>query len=199
MMLPIAGIAIAVALLLATPADARSDYQCDATGIPSDFDAFFYKAAKRHLPLELRDNWCVVKTVCWIESRLNPEAVSPVGAEGLCQVMPATAADLEARGKWRGKLRSAKANAEASAIRLKQGWDFWIYKRTTECRSELMIAGYNAGEGNIEQAHILSGGKRCWEGIRPFLPEVTGHHARETINYVSRFWEAYRKMRGYGL
>ena len=184
------------------PAEASraSAYRCSAEGIPDTYDAFFKAAARRHFPLELKDEWCILKAICWNESALNPDAVSHAGAEGLCQVMPATAADLKKRNKWRGNIRKAKDNAEASALTFALFWRFWILDRTRECRTEVTVASYNAGPGSIEDAHQLSAGERCWEGIRPYLHLVTGaENSRETINYVSRFWSTWRRLKGYGL
>ena len=180
-------------------AEARRGYQCEAQGVPSQYDKTFKRAVRRHYPSQLRHNWCTLKALCWTESRLNPKAESPVGAQGLCQVMPATAGDLVKRNLWRGNLRRAKQNAEAAAIVFRRNWEIWAVPRSTECRYELAAASYNAGAGNIIRAQTLSGGRLCWEGIRPHLRDVTGHHARETTDYVDRQWKAYRKLRGYGL
>ena len=197
----IAALALAGALLAGAPAEARrGDPKCDAPSVPSTFDRMFSAAARRHFPLELRDQWCVLKTICWIESRLNPDAASQVGAQGLCQVMPSTAGDLEKRGVWRGRLRIAKDNAEAAALVFAKYWRFWSTPRPgRECRLEVTLASYNAGPGNIAEAQAKAGGALCWERIRAHLREVTGRHARETIDYVSRFWEAWRQLRGHSL
>ena len=101
--------------------------------MPDHFDGVFQAAARRNLPAPLRENWCILKSMCWIESRLNPSADSHVGAQGLCQVMPATAGDLQQRGLWRGRLRDAKANAEAGALVFAQYWRIWATPRTVEC------------------------------------------------------------------
>lgn len=180
-------------------ADARRTATCEAEGIPDQYDKVFQKASKRHLPSALRNNWCILKSICWIESGLNPKAKSAAGARGLCQVMPATAADLKKRNLWRGRLRSAKANAEASALVYKNYWNIWAVPRTLECRNELTLASYNAGPGNIINAQVNTGGALCWDKIKYGLPEVTGKHHRETWDYVDRWRAAYHKLRGYSL
>lgn len=192
---------LAAFLLAAAPAQAAGDFdRCEAAGIPNDFDMMFQIAARRWYPPALQDHWCIAKALCWIESRLNPEAESGVGALGLCQVMPATAQDLRGRNLWRGNLRHARDNAKASALAFTRKWDFWVTPRPgLECRLEVTLASYNAGEGNVLKAQVLSGGKLCWEGIRPFMAQVTGKHALEVVNYISRFWAAYRKLKGHGL
>jgi len=55
-------------------------------------------------------------------------------------------------------------------------------------------ASYNAGAGNIIRAQSLCGGALDWTGIAPCLPQVTGHHAHETITYVERIDRWYRSL-----
>ena len=183
----------------ATPAEARRtiNYQCHSEGIPTLYDVAFQRAAKRYLPTALKDDWCLLKALCWVESRLKPGAESHVGAIGLCQIMPATIKDFRGRLKLRGSARKAKVNAELGAAVLAHMLRIWHFKRPWDCRMELGAASYNAGPKNIIDAQKLSGGRLCWDLISGYLHEVTGHHARETIAYVLRFWRAYRRLRGW--
>lgn len=193
------GIALALgaALLLRHPAHAEE--RCSAPGISDAYDAFYRIAARRWYPVDLKEHWCIAKTICEIESRQKPDALSPVGAAGLCQIMPATAEGLERRGFWRGKLRDARSNVKAHALVMNSKWHFWVTPRPgLECRLEMTIASYNAGEGNIEKARAIARAL-CWEKTRAKLHLVTGRHAEETINYLSRFWATWRRLKGYGL
>ena len=199
---------VGIMFLLATvfmsmTAEARrvGEFRCEAEGIPDKFDAFFSIAARRHMPHEFKNEVgaCITKAICWIESRHNPDARSGVGAVGLCQIMEATAQDLERRGQWRGRLRNSKDNAEASAIVFANFWRIWSTPRSAECRLELTLASYNAGPKNIIDAQRVTGGALCWEQIQFGLPEITGDHSKETIQYLIRWWEAWRRLRGYGL
>ena len=187
------GVCLFVLAVCATAS--RADYRCDADGITDRYDWIFQIAAKRWMPPELADNWCVQKALCVNESGLDPEAMSPAHAIGLCQVLETTAGDFGLRGQ----LRDVRSNVKASALTFERGWRFWLFKRTTECRIELVLAGYNAGDGNVLKAQILSGGRLCWEGIRPYLADVTGRHALETENYITRFWTTWRRLRGFTL
>lgn len=79
-----------------------------------------------------------------VESRHQAQAVSPAGARGLMQVMPATARSVGLAEADRALL-SPQANLEASARYLKQlqarfGNDL-----------RLVLAAYNAGEGAVER------------------------------------------------
>ncbi|MGM9482121.1 lytic transglycosylase domain-containing protein [Roseateles sp. NT4] len=79
-----------------------------------------------------------------IESRHQSQAISPAGARGLMQLMPATGRGLGVANAER-ELLSPEANLDASARYLKQlqarfGNDL-----------RLVLAAYNAGEGAVER------------------------------------------------
>jgi soluble lytic murein transglycosylase-like protein len=78
-----------------------------------------------------------------IESRHQPHAISPAGARGVMQVMPATGRDMGVAQP--AELLTPQANLEASARYLKRlqarfGNDL-----------RLVLAAYNAGEGAVER------------------------------------------------
>jgi soluble lytic murein transglycosylase-like protein len=97
------------------------------------------------------------------ESRYNPKAVSGVGAEGLMQMMPATAKRFGLKDPF-----DAAANVEAGTKYLK-----WLLKRFDGDVS-LALAGYNAGEGAVDK----------YKGIPPYS---------ETQNYVKKIVANYGK------
>ena len=200
MIRPITRIAMIVILAtVAFPGYSLAASRCDAPGISSKYDWMFKVAARRWMTPAFRGDWCVLKAICYIESRLDPNAKSWVGAVGLCQIMRATAASLRARhGLERGSLRDYRYNIKASALLLNADWHFWSSPRPTfECKVEVVIAAYNTGSPNVAKAQRKAHGALCWERIRAALSQVTGKHARETINYVSRWWAAYRQLRGW--
>ena len=186
-------------LLLAQPADARRDYRCHAAGVTAEFDGMFRKAARRHLPPGF--DWCWLKAWAMAESNLDPDAVSPVGAVGILQVMPKT-------GEWIAKryggpsrepsdLRNAAINIETATIYIAHLERFWSYPRPEFCRKKLQMASFNAGEGNVVKAQKLSGGRRCWKHISAFMHRVTGQkHSEETISYVNTIVENYLRLKG---
>ncbi|MDP2311676.1 MAG: lytic transglycosylase domain-containing protein [Pseudomonadota bacterium] len=112
-------------------------------------DAFLYAAAANGLPAEL------IKAVAVAESRMNPGAVSPAGAQGLMQVMPATARALGLTNPFDAE-QSITAGASYLA---RQVAAFGSYT--------LAIAAYNAGPGAV----------RKYGGVPPYA-ETTTYVAR---------------------
>jgi soluble lytic murein transglycosylase-like protein len=97
------------------------------------------------------------------ESKYNPKAVSPVGAKGLMQMMPATAERFGLKDPF-----DPTANVEAGTKYLK-----WLLKRFDGDVS-LALAGYNAGEGSVDK----------YKGVPPYS---------ETQNYVKKIVSHYGK------
>jgi membrane-bound lytic murein transglycosylase F len=114
----------------------------------------------------------------------DPQAVSPVGAQGPCQWMPSS---------WRDAQRCGWVPSDASpfdppnAIQGQHAYMLWLEARV---RGELdaALGSYNAGLGNILKARRLaqSLGLRGNHAWLQALPGVTGHHASETQGYVER-------------
>tara|TARA_B100001142_G_C14268737_1_gene629998 strand:- start:153 stop:1367 length:1215 start_codon:yes stop_codon:yes gene_type:complete len=122
---------------------------------------------KHELPHEL-------KYIPIIESALNPNARSPMGAVGLWQFMYFTAKEHNLRinsyldeRKDTYKATNAACEYFDKSYRVFNNW-------------ELAIASYNAGRGNVTKAIRRSGGKINYWEVRPFLP-------KETRNYLPAF------------
>ncbi|HYH84521.1 MAG TPA: lytic transglycosylase domain-containing protein [Pyrinomonadaceae bacterium] len=97
------------------------------------------------------------------ESHFNPRAVSPMGARGLMQLMPGTAARFGVRNS-----HDAAQNVSGGTRYLKE-----LLKRFGG-RVDLVLAGYNAGEGSV---------MRYGNRVPPY---------RETRNYVRRISARYQ-------
>jgi membrane-bound lytic murein transglycosylase F len=152
------------------------------------FDAQIAAAVKRHwfdfrAPAYLKAQLCA-------ESGLNPDAVSPVGAQGLGQFMPRTWQDTVRKLNWDGAFHSPfnpKYAIDAAAVYQgdsRTAWD--AAGRTPVQRNDLGLCAYNAGLGNCLQAQTRCKGARLWPDIAPCMPAVTGSRAQETLTYVWR-------------
>jgi soluble lytic murein transglycosylase-like protein len=96
----------------------------------------------------------LVHAVIWQESKYKNEAVSHVGAQGLMQLMPATAKRFGCENA-----NDAESNINAGVKYLR------VLLKRFDGDVTLALAGYNAGEGNVDK----------YEGVPPF---------GETQNYV---------------
>jgi len=117
-------------------------------------------AEKAGLPPE------ILHSVAKAESAYRTNAVSPKGAIGLMQLMPQTAAALNADPY------DPQQNAEAGAEYLAQLLEKY---KNDEHQVSKAVAAYNAGPGAVDK----------YKGVPPY---------RETVNYVNRVITDYNKQ-----
>ena len=130
-----------------------SDYQAPLT-VRDAYDDLIEEAAALY-KLDPR----MIKAVIETESAFNALAVSPVGALGLMQLMPAVAAELGAEDPL-----DPRQNIMAGSRYLRQLLD------SHRGNVRLALASYNAGPGNVAK----------YRAIPPF---------KETQNYVKKITE----------
>lgn len=136
-----------------------------------------FMAVKQHLRTAADANqldMALLQAVIHTESRFNPTAVSPKGAVGLMQVMPATAERYglanDQRGTVSAKLTDPKTNIQTGARYLRDLINMF------PGQLELAVAAYNAGEGAVQKA----GNK---------IPNY-----KETQNYVRSVMQLYQRL-----
>lgn len=166
--------------------------------ISNKYDNSFRKWSAYYIP---EVPWYWLKAQCWQESRFVTTAVSPVGAQGVCQFMPPTWKDMERKLGFNGDPFIPDLNIQAAASYMDQLRGTWNRRERTNAQvHSLAMASYNAGTGNILKAQNLSGNKRLWCEIYPYLPKVTGENSKETIHYVEVIWKYVQELaRGDGI
>jgi soluble lytic murein transglycosylase-like protein len=99
----------------------------------------------------------LLEALIWQESRWHPDAVSPAGAVGLGQLMPATARHLGVDP------RDPRASIHGAARYLREQIDHF------GGNLELALAAYNAGPGRVERA----GGVPAIAETRAYVRAIT--------------------------
>ncbi len=99
------------------------------------------------------------------ESRYDAKAVSPVGARGLMQLMPATAE----------RFKCDDASNQACNVEAGTKYLAWLLKRFNG-DVKLALAGYNAGEGSVDK----------YQGVPPY-PETQHYVDKIVTNYGKTF------------
>ena len=107
----------------------------------------------------------LIQAVIHVESNFDPQAVSPKGAQGLMQLMPQTARDLQVSDVF-----SPKENIDGGTRYLRYLMD--IYNQDMS----LALAAYNAGPEKVN----------LYRGIPPY---------QETKTYVQRVTQIYNRLR----
>lgn len=137
-----------------------------------------YKRVKHHLRASASQNgvdYELLQALIATESGFDARAVSPKGAVGLMQLMPATASRFgvagEARRSVEQKLTEPAINVSAGTRYLRHLLDLF------DGRTDLALAAYNAGEGAVQRA-----GNR--------IPAY-----RETQNYVKSVLGLYAQLK----
>ena len=155
------------------------------------YDMHFRQQAELHMP---GVDWRLLKAQCFAESNFRERAVSPVGAQGICQFMPATWRDVQRRFPTANDPFDYRQNIQAAAWYMAQLRRAWNTPRPEQDRHSLAMASYNAGLGNIARSQRLCNNAVLFEEIMRCLPQVTGRHHEETDKYVARIWSYWRQL-----
>ncbi len=147
------------------------------------YDPVIHMTVKEHFP-ELFDHfgplgWLWIKAQIWQESRFDPVAVSPVGAMGLMQIMPGTAAELGLSNPF-SPVQSIKGGVRYLATQYRKLAEIPPYGS----RLRLAFASYNGDRGYVNVALALA---RKGEGL-PF-----GFHAWRKAGSLPGVWQTWQQ------
>jgi membrane-bound lytic murein transglycosylase MltF len=124
------------------------------------------------------------------ESRLDPNAKSPVGAIGVMQVMPATGKDMKV-----GDITQLEPNIHAGVKYVRFMMNQYYAKEPMDVLNKALFtfASYNAGPGRISQMRKLAAQRgldpNVWfNNVERVASEKIG---RETVTYVSNIYKYY--------
>ena len=131
-----------------------SSYLGESKSLDEIFDA---AAEKYNVPTEL------LKAVGKAESNFNASAVSRCGAQGIMQLMPATAKELGVSDSFDAEQNIMGGAKYIASLLNKYDGD-----------TKLAIAAYNAGSGNVNK----------YNGIPPF--EETQNYVKKVMNYYGQ-------------
>ena len=146
------------------PDDVIADTSRHAAAVPAQYKAAIHSIANR---FDLSPS--LLEAVVWQESRWRADAVSPVGARGLAQLMPGTARDLGVDPD------DPLANLEGGARYLREQLDRF------DGDLERALAAYNAGPGRV----IRAGGVPNIRETKLYVASIMGrlsNHSRPNAN-----------------
>lgn len=133
------------------------------SGDPSTYDAEIERVARRY-----QIDASLIKAIIQAESDFDHRAVSSKGAQGLMQLMPGTARDLDVRNPF-----NPRENIDGGTRYLRQLLDSF------KGNLNLSLAAYNAGPGLVSR----TGG----------IPDIP-----ETRNYVAKVVRQYKEYKKQG-
>lgn len=183
---------------------AQAVYLSRERGIISIYDHLFHRAAAI-----TGWDWRLIAAQCYQESAFDPNARSWAGAQGLMQLMPATARSL---GVEPSQVHHPETNVDAGARYLRQLQGKFADIRDGAERIKFVLAAYNGGAGHVRDAMALARkygrSAQRWDDVAPYIlglqearyyrdPVVRYGYmiGSETEGYVRSILERYR---GYG-
>lgn len=121
------------------------------------------------------------------ESNYIPEALSPVGAVGLMQLMPATAAGIAKQLR----IKDYELKDPCTSIKFGANYISWLSRMYKE-QIEYIVSGYNAGPGNVNNwiERFKSQNIEYFAEFAPFA-ETRGYIYR-TIKFSIQYKSIYR-------
>lgn len=147
---------------VAVPLEAVADPVLHARGVPQEYAAKVHELSAR---FDLSPS--LIEALVWQESRWRPNAVSPVGARGLAQLMPGTARYLGVDAD------DPYANLEGGARYLREQLDRFGGDL------EKALAAYNAGPGRVERAGGIPRIRETQHYVASIMGRLSNHSRKE--------------------
>ena len=175
-------------------------------GAVSPYDDIFKRCAK-----EIGWDWRMLAALAWNESHFNPYAESLVGAKGIMQMMPRTAAKY---GLDSVTIHDPERSIEAGVQYIKRLNMIFARVEDSEERIKFILAGYNAGPGHVLDAMALAEkygeNPYVWDGAvskylllknKPeYYKDPVCHcgffRGKHTVRYVTDVYRTYEKYLG---
>ena len=168
-----------------------------ARKLTGKYDPWFRKYSKRYFGANF--DWKLFKAQGVAESELNPNAVSPVGARGLMQVMPATFAAIASHQRGWTSIDSPEWNIATGIIFDRDLWRRWEPDVAPGECARFAFASYNAGDGTISRAVGVARGAQLdptvWTSVVKVAPTVKRWRHQETLGYVRKIEGTYQVLK----
>lgn len=132
---------------------------------PSSSSPHQYESIIREVSSRYNMNHHLIRAVIKVESDFNASVVSSKGAQGLMQLMPETASDMQVRNVF-----NPRENIEGGVKYLRRLLDMFNNNLT------LALAAYNAGENMVKQYNFQ---------IPPY--KETQDYVRKVLHYFQRY------------
>lgn len=130
----------------------------------------------------------LVLAIARIESRFQADAISPAGARGLMQLMPATASHLAGGAATNGELREPSYNLNLGQRYLAELLD------TTNGNVFQLAAAYNAGPGSLQRWLAARDGKH--DDPLLFIESMPSPETRSYVKRLMTYYWMYSKRMG---
>ncbi|MEA3477350.1 MAG: transporter substrate-binding domain-containing protein [Bacteroidota bacterium] len=124
----------------------KDDYFSSTSGKISQYDPLIKKYSK-----DLDWDWRLVSSLVYQESQFDPQAKSWAGAQGLMQLMPATARELGVNDR-----ANPEENIKGGTKYLKYLWDKWEDINDSTQRIKFVMASFNCGYYHVKDATNLA-------------------------------------------
>lgn len=146
---------------LTVPAQAIANSAAAASAVPE-----IYARKVQELSTRFDLSPSLIEALVWQESRWRPNAVSPVGARGLTQLMPGTAREMGVDPA------DPLANLEGGARYLRQQLDRF------DGNVEKALAAYNAGPGRVIKAGGIPRIRETQNYVTAIFGRLSNHSRR---------------------